>query len=105
MMIRALEQLLEWKPESVQRYCKNLTADLVKELCRIGYLIEDDGRRAHHLFGIRLPGHIERATLQQRLAERNIHVSVRGSAIRISPHVYNHEGNINALQDVLEQAI
>jgi selenocysteine lyase/cysteine desulfurase len=42
--------------------------------------------------------------LQQTLAEQNVAVSVRGSAIRVSPHVYNTAKDIGALLDGLGRA-
>jgi selenocysteine lyase/cysteine desulfurase len=41
-------------------------------------------------------------SLKQKLDERNIYVSVRGTAIRISPNVYNNEEDITALFDILK---
>ena len=103
MMIKALEQLLEWGPQNIQSYCRDLTRDLVKELPEAGFQMEDPEWRSHHLFGIRLPEHISAKELQQKLTEQNIHVSVRGSAIRIAPNVYNDERDINALKRVLQK--
>ena len=105
MMIKAIEQLLEWKPENIQQYCRSLTADLVCELPKLGYQIEDEAWRAHHLFGIRLPAHVQKDHLQQELSRHQVHVSVRGTAIRISPHVYNDKSDVLALQDVLKDAV
>lgn len=101
MMIRALEQILDWQPKRIQAYCRELTGGLTRQLPEHGYAIEEPDRRAHHLFGIRLPQRITKETLQQKLAERQVHVSVRGSAVRISPNVYNSEADIGALQEVL----
>ena len=101
MMIKALEQILEWNPANIQQYCKELTADLVKELPRNGYHIEHPDWRTHHLFGIYLPDHIQPKELKEKLDQQNIHVSVRGSAIRVSPNVYNDESDIEALKNVL----
>lgn len=101
MMIEALKQILEWKPENIQLYCKELTSDLVQKLPEYGYQIEDPVWRGHHMFGIRLPDHIPINTLKVKLDDRNINVSVRGSAVRISPNVYNDERDINALFEVL----
>lgn len=102
MMIEALEQILKWKPENIQKYCKNLTADLVQKLPEYGFQIEDPNWRGHHMFGIRLPDHITKERLQQQLDQANIHLSIRGSAIRISPNVYNDKQDIEALLSVLE---
>jgi len=102
MMIEAIKQILEWNPQNIQAYCKNLTADLVRDLPRYGYQIEDPEWRGYHMFGIRLPENISLEMLNRQLNQRNIHVSVRGSAVRISPNVYNDEQDIEALFNVLK---
>lgn len=105
MLIKALEQLLEWQPANIQQYCRQLTHDLAASLPQYGYRIEDPDWRAHHLFGIHLPDHINVNNLQQKLTRNNIHLSVRGSALRVSPHVYNNEKDIAALQQVLISSV
>jgi selenocysteine lyase/cysteine desulfurase len=60
--------------------------------------------RAPHVsildFGDRLP-----ADMSARLKKANIHATVRGSKVRVSPHVYNDEGDIYRLLDALSSAI
>jgi selenocysteine lyase/cysteine desulfurase len=102
MMIEALEQIIEWGPKNIQNYCKKLTADLVQNLPEYGYQIENENWRGHHMFGIRLPEQITHKKLQQKLDKNNIYVSVRGSAVRISPSVYNNKKDISILLDVLK---
>ncbi|PAU94461.1 aminotransferase [Aliifodinibius salipaludis] len=101
MMIEAIKQILDWKPQNIQRYCKQLTADLEKDLPDYGYQIEETDWRAGHMFGIRLPASVSLKKLQRQLDEHNIHVSVRGSAVRVAPNVYNDEKDIAMLHDVL----
>lgn len=105
MMIKALEQIMQWGPKNIQRYCKKLTLPLINKLPELGYQIEDSEWRSHHLFGIRLPEHINTGDLKQQLTQKNIHLSLRGSALRISPNIYNDEEDIAALLTVLSQAI
>jgi len=63
--------------------------------------IAPDDRRAGHLFGIRLAGKADVATLEGRLRDRRVYVSVRGDALRVSVHVYNDEADIQALRKAL----
>jgi len=103
MMIEALKLIKKWNPQNVQNYCHSLTSELVRELPKYGYRIEDEKWRGHHMFGIRLPDHITQEILHKKLNERNIHLSVRGSAIRIAPNVYNDEQDIKALLNLLSE--
>ena len=102
MMIEALQQILNWGPQNIQAYCKQLTSDLEEGLPDYGYQIEDPDWRAGHMFGIRLPTSVSLKKLQHQLDENNIHVSVRGTAVRISPNVYNDKQDIAMLYDVLK---
>jgi selenocysteine lyase/cysteine desulfurase len=104
MIKRALEHLLAWGVEEIQRYCYELTRELVTEARELGYQVEDEAWRAAHLFGLRLPEGLDPHRLQQRLEQRRISVSVRGSAVRISPHVYNDQQDIAALLEALKEA-
>lgn len=101
MMIAGLEQVLEWRPERIGEYGRALTAGLMDDIRSAGLTIAPDGRRACHLFGIRLAGKADVATLQGRLHDRRVYVSVRGDALRVSVHLYNDEADIQALREAL----
>ena len=49
------------------------------------------------LFGVRLPGGIETTSLQTTLTEGHVHVSLRGDAIWLSPHIYTDAADLDAL--------
>ena len=104
MLIAALEQVLSWGPADVQDYCRALTRDLVGEARALGCAIEDEPWRGAHLFGVRLPPHVDRARLQSALAERRVTVSLRGDAVRVAPYVYNTPDDLAALTDALRAA-
>ena len=92
MALEALKLINEWRPENIQRYCTNLIEEPVKKLREMGYWIEDDVFRGSHLFGIRVPQETDLEKIRSRLEERNVYVSIRGSAVRVAPNVYN-DGN------------
>ena len=54
------------------------------------------------MFGIRVPGEYDFESLKDRLADGGVSVSLRGSAIRVSPHVYNDRDDVDALRKALE---
>lgn len=105
MTATGLELVLDWGPVRIQAYCEQLTAGLVETAQSLGLQVEALTWRGAHLFGLRLPAGASNKALQAALAERQINVSVRGSAIRIAPNVYNDEADIAALADVLQQAL
>jgi selenocysteine lyase/cysteine desulfurase len=59
-------------------------------------------RRARHLIGLML-GPDAPADLATRLMRHDVFVSVRGSSVRVSPHLYNTEEDVARFFDVLEQ--
>jgi selenocysteine lyase/cysteine desulfurase len=101
----SLELLLEWRPERIQAYCRELTAGLLAEVRRLGYSVEAEEWRAHHLFGLRMPTSVDLAKLRDDLASRNVSASLRGSALRLSANVYNDETDIGVLAEVLRAAV
>jgi len=52
------------------------------------------------MIGVRLPGGLPRG-LPERLAEAKVHVSVRGDSIRVAPHLYNDDADVERFVDVL----
>jgi selenocysteine lyase/cysteine desulfurase len=101
----SLELLLAWGPDRIQAYCGDLTADFLKEMVSIGYRVEDGAWRGKHLFGLRMPESVDLAQLRDRLAERSVFASLRGSALRLSANVYNDEADVSVLADVLRGAV
>jgi selenocysteine lyase/cysteine desulfurase len=104
MLATALELILEWEVSSIQRYCRELTRRLVAEARDLGYGVEDEEWRGAHLFGIRARGTADQSRLEAELRERRVSVSLRGDAIRVSPHLYNGDEDVEALLDALRAA-
>lgn len=101
MSVAALEQILEWRPDRIERYCVELTSGLFDALREHGYRVEDDAWRGCHLFGVRPPAGTDARTIEEALRRANVSVSVRGTAVRISPSVYNDRQDIEALEKAL----
>ncbi|MEM1125324.1 MAG: aminotransferase class V-fold PLP-dependent enzyme [Bacteroidota bacterium] len=104
MLIQALDQLLAWTPAAIQAYCDALLRPVLEEATTWGYQVEDPAHRSAHLVGIRAPAHVSMDHLKEALAQHRVAVSVRGSAIRVSPHVYNEPRNAEALREALHAA-
>lgn len=97
MAIAALEQVIERRPERVQEYCAALTAGLVDGVRARGFSVEDAAVRGAHLFGMRAPAGTDISAIGERLRAKKVFVSLRGSAIRVAPNVYNDAVDIDAL--------
>ena len=105
MLEAALDQVLEWGPETVAAHTRELTSDTVERLRDLGCRVEHDRWRTGHLFGVRLPAEVDIPQLGRDFAARQVSVSLRGGAIRIAPHLYNDAGDLDALTDVVSRAI
>lgn len=105
MLLKALEQLNKWKPESIQEYCKAITKQGINVLRDRGFWIEEDTYRASHLFGIRLPKHLDLQNVKDELIKKRVYVSYRGDAIRVSPNVYNTREDLKRLTLALLQIV
>jgi selenocysteine lyase/cysteine desulfurase len=101
----SLDLLLDWTPERIQAYCRSLTSEFLVEMAELGYSVEEQAWRGSHLFGLRMPGTVDLALLRDRLALRNVSASLRGSALRLSPNVYNDETDVGVLAEVLREAV
>jgi len=97
MLKAAIEMIANWKIEAIQQYCKSITQTAVDELKEMGFQIEREPYRAHHLLGIRAPRHVRIETLTDAFKANKISVSVRGNALRVSPHVYNTSEDLEKL--------
>ncbi len=105
MMIAALEQILEWDPARIQRYCSALMGRVVAEARDLGFHVEAEAWRGGHLIGFRSPPGLDLGVLHTSLLRENVSASLRGSALRVSPNVYNDDADANALLDVLRASV
>jgi selenocysteine lyase/cysteine desulfurase len=101
MLLRAIQQLNNWGVERIQEYCRQLSAPAIASLTSLGYRIEDENWRGGHLFGIRLPEGVAMDRVKQLLLKKNVFVSYRGDAIRVSPNVYNTVTDMQKLTSAL----
>ncbi|MFY0626143.1 MAG: aminotransferase class V-fold PLP-dependent enzyme [Reichenbachiella sp.] len=104
MLIESLKQVNKWGPENIQEYCKNLIAQPVEEIKKLGYYIEDSALRSAHIFGVKIPkGKLE--NVQKALKHHRVAVSFRGDFVRVSPHLYNDERDMKKLVKAFKMAI
>lgn len=105
MLVAALELILEWQPARIQEYCRTLTRETIAEVVELGFTVEKEAWRGHHLFGLRTPPGLDLDALQAELHRRRIFASLRGSALRIAPNVYNDRDDMDALIAALSRSI
>ncbi|MDN5211314.1 aminotransferase class V-fold PLP-dependent enzyme [Fulvivirgaceae bacterium BMA12] len=104
MMQKALEQLNEWGASNIQQYCSQLTKAPIAELLSLGFRIENENYRGSHLIGIRVPDHLDVKALSNQFKKHDVYISVRGNAIRVAPHVYNDQNDMDKLVEIIKKA-
>jgi selenocysteine lyase/cysteine desulfurase len=104
MATAALELIAEWQPARVAAALAPLTARVEDGARRLGLEPVPAANRVPHLIGVRFPAG-EPANLRQRLADSRVFVSLRANAVRVAPHLYNDEADIDRFLNVLEEAL
>ena len=97
MAIEALRLVREWGTSRIQAHTASLWAPVLEPLRAAGYRIEDPAWRGAHLVGVRPPAGADLGDIATRLAAARVHVSMRGTSIRVSPHLYNTAEDMQAL--------
>jgi selenocysteine lyase/cysteine desulfurase len=102
MAAEALRQLIDWEVLNVSETIGTLT-DLIEEKARErGIETIPKERRARHLIGLML-GPAAPDDLATQLTTHKVFVSVRGESVRVSPHLYNTERDVDLLFEILER--
>jgi selenocysteine lyase/cysteine desulfurase len=89
-----MEMMAEWGCETVQQRLRMLTAGLVDGLRDAGVTVPDASVRAPHILSLQFPSGIPERLID-RLAAEHIYVAARIGRMRISPHVYNDEEDVD----------
>jgi selenocysteine lyase/cysteine desulfurase len=100
----ALRQILDWGVENIAVTLQAKTDAIADRAKEIGLVVAPRSARAPHLIGISKPGGF-RKELPNLLAQEKIFVSVRGESIRIAPHLYTSDEDIERLFSALRKAL
>ncbi|HEY8918745.1 MAG TPA: aminotransferase class V-fold PLP-dependent enzyme [Chitinophaga sp.] len=99
--LAAVEQLNEWGVQPIHNYLSTLTNSIPALSKQLPFVQCEDIEYAGHMRGIIIPDAAYLQAIRKALPENNIHVSFRGNAIRIAPHVYNDQQDLNRLFECL----
>jgi selenocysteine lyase/cysteine desulfurase len=104
MAAEALQQLLDWTVPRLAATLRVRTEAIAIRAERLGITVTRAQERAPHMFGIELPADaVQRVSLA--LSEANVIASVRGSSIRISPHLHNNQQDVDRLLEAVASAV
>jgi selenocysteine lyase/cysteine desulfurase len=85
---RAMQQILEWKIPQISEACGAMNRRLAAAAAELGFSSPAESLRAPHYLCLRREAPIPKE-LANVLAQERVFVSVRGSSIRVAPHLYN----------------
>ena len=102
MAIAALDQILAWGVERIQETLSNLTSRVARGSAEVGGSVLPAAQRVGHMAGIRVVGGLSEGLRATFVAER-VYVGIRGDSIRVSPHLYNDEFDIDRFLEVLRR--
>ena len=105
MLEAACRLLIDWQPGRVRDYLLQIERRSVERMRSLGFEVADEAERCANLFGVKMPDDMDPEACRLHLARQQIHVAVRGNAVRVSPHVYNDEHDLERLADVLAQLV
>jgi selenocysteine lyase/cysteine desulfurase len=100
----ALRQTLEWGVDRIADYIQTLGDRTSACAESLGLGVAPASLRAPHLIGVRLRG-ADPSLVAKAMADADVFVSVRGNAMRVSPHVYNDSDDVDRLFEVLGAAL
>jgi selenocysteine lyase/cysteine desulfurase len=96
MAVEALDKIIGWTPAAIEDHIAALIDRVADEADRLGLVPTPEPGRSRHMVGLRRDGGLK-SDLPQRLADRGVHVTMRGGCLRIAPHVYNDIRDIERL--------
>lgn len=102
MAVAAFRQLLDWNPKRTLATIRVMTERMAKHAEDLPLTMAPAKYRAGHMIGLHL-GERWPDDLRTAMQEANIHVSYRGTGMRISPHLYNTPEEIDILADFLRK--
>jgi selenocysteine lyase/cysteine desulfurase len=104
MTVAALEQLLAWGVPAIQETLAARTAAIAARAEALDLTATPAPLRAGHFLGLGFPDGLP-AGLPERLAAANVHVSVRGASLRVTPHLWTEDEDVDRLFAALGAAL
>ncbi len=97
-----MEMMAAWGQPAIQERLQMLTDRLADGLRNMGVRMPERRVRAPHILSLKFPNGIPEGLIERLAAER-VYVAPRLGRIRISPHVYNDEADVDRFLDAFRK--
>ena len=98
-----MELVADWGTDAITERLSMLTGRLAEGLPNAGVTVSPTHLRAPHVLSLSFPDGMPQE-LPERLAAENVFVSPRLGRLRISPHVYNDEADVDRFLEAFRKA-
>jgi selenocysteine lyase/cysteine desulfurase len=97
----ALERLLAWGVEEIYQSLSARNREIIARAAGLGFTAPAEHLRAGHYLGMRHPEGLD-DDIVPKLASHGVYVSRRGDCLRVTPHLYNTDQDVDRLFGALE---
>jgi len=104
MAVKAMQQVLDWGVEEIAATLAEKTRIIAERAGQLGLASVSEDLRAGHYLGLKFPAGMP-PDIHEQLARRQVHVSIRGDSMRVTPHLYNTDDDIDRLFAALEAVL
>ena len=104
MAMAAIQQLLDWTVPQIAATLQARTNAIARRAESLGLTVPPPSARAPHMLGLELPPAAARRTAAA-LEEARVITSMRGSSLRISPHLHNSQEDADRLLNAVASAV
>jgi selenocysteine lyase/cysteine desulfurase len=104
MAIAGLEQVLAWDPASIALSLSTVVDQIAERAETMGLIPTPKAVRAPHMIGLRFPDGPPVNLIESLKADR-VFVSQRTDCLRISPHLYNNQADLDRLFKALAKSL
>ncbi|WOF74934.1 aminotransferase class V-fold PLP-dependent enzyme [Parvibaculaceae bacterium PLY_AMNH_Bact1] len=100
----ALQQIADWGIENIAATLQTKTNAIADRAAKFGLTVSAPELRAPHFLGVRFPDGVPDGLLDQ-LAKQHVYVSLRGTSMRVTPHLYNTDDDVDRLFAALQAVL
>ncbi len=99
-----IRQILDWGVENIAETTSELTDSIAEKAKGLGLRSISREKRAGHYLGLEAEGGFSQNVVNV-LAQHKIFVSMRGTCIRVTPHVYNDEADVDRFIEAISKVL